>query len=577
MKASRWLLGSAVALAAVPFAAAAQTGSFSPQRLSDIDKTISSNAFQGRGTASAIEPKVIAYIADQFRAAGVQPGGDLVGGKRSWYQKVPLLESQIVGTPQISLDENGTVVPLQQGPQIAVLAPLNGAKQVDISNAPLVFVGYGVDAPERQWNDFKGQDMHGKVLVELVNDPDFEAQPGEPVAGVFGGKAMTYYGRWTYKFEEAARQGAAGVILIHETAPASYGWEVVQNSNTNAQFDIVRDNPAAQHTAFESWIQRPLAVQLFQRSGLDLEQAKVAARRREFQPIPLKATLSAHYAANPTVVTSHNVVGILPGKKYPDETIIYSAHWDHLGIGKPDATGDRIYNGAIDNGTGISELIEQARAFAHGPRPDRSVVFLAVTGEEKGLLGSSYYAAHPLYPAGKTVGVLNVDVMNVWGREKNFTIRGTAKLGLLDDLIAEGKKQGRYYSPDPHPETGGFYRSDHFSFAKTGVPAISFTPGLDLVNGGVAAGEAHSQDYNTHHYHQPSDEWSANWDLSGMAEDGELLHQLGLRLANSREWPNWSPDSEFRAARDATAAEREGAAPAAAPAPAQAPKKGERG
>jgi Zn-dependent M28 family amino/carboxypeptidase len=576
MKASRWLLGSAIALAA-PFAAAAQTGSFSPQRLSDIDKTISSDAFQGRGTASAIEPKVIAYIADQFRAAGVQPGGDLVGGKRSWYQKVPLLESQIVGTPKISLDENGTVVPLQQGPQIAVLAPLNGAKQVDISNAPLVFVGYGVDAPERQWNDFKGQDMHGKVLVELVNDPDFEAQPGEPVAGVFGGKAMTYYGRWTYKFEEAARQGAAGVILIHETAPASYGWEVVQNSNTNAQFDIVRDNPAAQHTAFESWIQRPLAVQLFQRSGLDLEEAKVAARRREFQPIPLKATLSAHYAANPTVVTSHNVVGILPGKKYPDETIIYSAHWDHLGIGKPDATGDRIYNGAIDNGTGISELIEQARAFAHGPRPDRSVVFLAVTGEEKGLLGSSYYAAHPLYPAGKTVGVLNVDVMNVWGREKNFTIRGTAKLGLLDDLIAEGKKQGRYYSPDPHPETGGFYRSDHFSFAKTGVPAISFTPGLDLVNGGVAAGEAHSQDYNTHHYHQPSDEWSANWDLSGMAEDGELLHQLGLRLANSREWPNWSPDSEFRAARDATAAEREGAAPAAAPAPAQAPKKGERG
>jgi Zn-dependent M28 family amino/carboxypeptidase len=576
MKASRWLLGSAIALAA-PFAAAAQTGSFSPQRLSDIDKTISSDAFQGRGTASAIEPKVIAYIADQFRAAGVQPGGDLVGGKRSWYQKVPLLESQIVGTPKISLDENGTVVPLQQGPQIAVLAPLNGAKQVDISNAPLVFVGYGVDAPERQWNDFKGQDMHGKVLVELVNDPDFEAQPGEPVAGVFGGKAMTYYGRWTYKFEEAARQGAAGVILIHETAPASYGWEVVQNSNTNAQFDIVRDNPAAQHTAFESWIQRPLAVQLFQRSGLDLEQAKVAARRREFQPIPLKATLSAHYAANPTVVTSHNVVGILPGKKYPDETIIYSAHWDHLGIGKPDATGDRNYNGAFDNVTGISELIEQARAFAHGPRPDRSVVFLAVTGEEKGLLGSSYYAAHPLYPAGKTVGVLNVDVMNVWGREKNFTIRGTAKLGLLDDLIAEGKKQGRYYSPDPHPETGGFYRSDHFSFAKTGVPAISFTPGLDLVNGGVAAGEAHSQDYNTHHYHQPSDEWSANWDLSGMAEDGELLHQLGLRLANSREWPNWSPDSEFRAARDATAAEREGAAPAAAPAPAQAPKKGERG
>ena len=571
MKLFRWLSASALALTAV--SAAAQSGSFSPQRLSEIDKTISSDAFQGRGTASAIEPKVIDYIASQFRAAGVQPGGDIVDGKRSWFQKVPLLESEIVGTPQISLDENGTVVPLRQGPDIAVVAPLNGAKQVDITNAPLVFVGYGVSAPERNWNDFKGQDMHGKILVELVNDPDFEAKAGEPVAGIFGGKAMTYYGRWTYKYEEAARQGAAGVILIHETAPASYGWEVVQNSNTNAQFDIVRDNPAAEHTGFESWIQRPLAVQLFQRSGLDLEKAKLAARRRDFQPMPLKATLTAHLTTNATVVTSHNVVGILPGKKYPDETIIYSAHWDHLGIGKPDATGDRIYNGAVDNGTGVAELIEQARAFAHEPRPDRSIVFLAVTGEEKGLLGSKYYATHPLYPIGKTVAVLNTDALGVYGREKNFSISGTAKLGLLDDLIAEGKREGRYFTPDPHPETGGFYRSDHFSFAKEGVPAISLESGNDLVNGGVARGEELAQAYNRLHYHQPSDEWQANWDFSGMAEDGELLHEVGLRLANSREWPNWSPDSEFRATRDQTAAERTGVAPAAAP----ATKKGERG
>ena len=569
MKRSRWLLATAIVLLAAPLYAAPQFGDFSPQRLSDIDKTISSDAFEGRGTGSSIEPKVIDYIAGQLRAAGVQPGGDIVNGKRTWFQNVPLLQSQIVGTPQISLNENGTVVPLSQGPEIAVLAPLNGAKQVDIANAPLVFVGYGLNAPERNWNDFKGQDMHGKILVELVNDPDFEAAPGEPVAGVFGGKAMTYYGRWTYKFEEAARQGAAGVILIHETAPASYGWEVVQNSNTNAQFDIVRDNPAAEHTPFESWIQRPLAVQLFQRSGLDLEKEKVAARSRDFQPVPLKATLTARYAANPTVVTSHNVVGILPGKKYPDETIIYSAHWDHLGIGKPDATGDRIYNGAVDNGTGISELIEQARVFAHGPRPDRSIVFLAVTGEEKGLLGSSYYAAHPLYPLGKTVANVNVDAWLPDGPQKDFTIRGTAKLDLLDDLIAEGKKQGRYYTPDPHPETGGFYRSDQFSFAKVGVPAMSFSQGLDLVNGGVARGEQIANDYNKLHYHQPSDEWQPNWDWSGVAQNAELLHQLGLRLANSREWPNWSQDSEFRAARDRSAADRtnDGAAP----------KKGERG
>ena len=572
MKTFRWLTASAIALVAVPLVAAS-SGSFSPKRLSDIDKTISSDAFEGRAPATRAEPKVINYISSQFSTAGVQPGGEIVGGKRSWFQSVPLFRSEIVGTPAISLDENGTMVPLRQGDDIAVLAPLNGAKQIDVNNAPLLFAGYGVSAPERNWDDFKGQDVHGKILVVLINDPDFEGGEGD-----FGGKAMTYYGRWTYKYEEAARRGAAGVIIVHETAPASYGWAVVQNSNTVAQFDIVRDSPGATHTPFESWIQRPLAVQLFQRAGLDFEQAKQVAKRRDFQPIPLKATLSAHYAADTSVVTSHNVVGLLPGKKYPDETIIYSAHWDHLGIGKPDARGDRIYNGAIDNGTGIAELIEQARVFAQGPRPDRSIVFLAVTGEEKGLLGSKYYAAHPLYPLAKTVGVLNVDVMNVWGRERNFTIRGTARLGLLDDLIAEGKLQGRYFSPDPHPETGGFYRSDHFSFAQQGVPAVSFTPGLDLVNGGVAAGEAHSEDYNRNHYHQPSDEWSPNWDLSGMAEDSELLHQLGLRLANSREWPNWSTDSEFRAARDRSAAERGEAVPPLAPVPAaKPPKKGERG
>lgn len=567
----RWIAASVIALAAAPLAAS-PANPFSTQRLSEVDRQLASDAFQGRGTAAPIEATVIHYIADQFAAAGTQPGGDIVNGKRSWFQNVPLLQSEIVGTPQISLDENGMRVPLRQGPDIAVLAPLNGAKQVDIANAPLVFAGYGVSAPERGWNDFKGEDMHGKVLVVLVNDPDFEAAAGEPVAGKFGGKAMTYYGRWTYKYEEAARQGAAGVIIVHETAPASYGWDVVQNSNTNAQFDIVRDNPAAAHTPFESWIQRPLAVQLFQRSGLDFEQAKLAARRADFRPIPLKATLSAHFAASPQVITSHNVVAILPGTKHPDETIIYSAHWDHLGVGKPDASGDRIYNGAVDNATGVSELIEQAHVLAHEPRTERSIVFLAVTGEEKGLLGSSYYAAHPLYPLAKTVADINVDAWIPDGLQKNFTIRGTAKLDLADDIVAEGKRQGRYFTPDPHPETGGFYRSDHFPFAKMGVPAVSFSEGLDLVNGGTSRGEAIAQDYNAKHYHQPSDEWQPNWDWSGVAQNAELLHQVGLRLANSREWPNWSTDSEFRAARDQSATDRGESLPAPAK-----PGKGERG
>ena len=569
---TRLLLASALAAAAIPVTAA--PAAFSTQRLSEIDRQLSSDAFQGRGPATAIEPTVIQYIADQLKAAGVQPGGDLVNGQRSWFQKVPLLQSQITGTPQISLNENGTLVPLQQGPEIAVLAPLNGASRVDIENAPLVFVGYGVEAPERGWNDFKGQDMHGKILVELVNDPDFEAAPGEPVAGKFGGKAMTYYGRWTYKFEEAARQGAAGIILIHETAPASYGWEVVQNSNTLPTFDIVRDNPTGQHSPMESWIQRPLAVQLFQRSGLDLEQAKAAARRPDFQPMPLKATLTAHYSATPKVIESHNVVGILPGKTHPDETIIYSGHWDHLGIGKPDPDGDAIYNGAVDNGTGIAELIEQARVFASGPRPDRSIAFLAVTAEEKGLLGSEYYATHPLYSPGRTVANLNVDAWEPVGKQKDFTIRGTAKLDLVGLVVAAGKRQGRYYTPDPHPETGGFYRSDHFSFAKVGVPAISFSQGVDLVKGGTARGEALASEFNAKHYHQPSDEWHADWDWSGVAQNAALLHDVGLRLANSRDWPNWSEDSEFRAARDASAAERGSAAPAPA---ANSPQRGERG
>jgi Zn-dependent M28 family amino/carboxypeptidase len=446
---------------------------------------------------------------------------------------------------------------LTQGNEIALRSPLNGQRSVNLANVPLVFVGYGVSAPERNWDDFKGMDVRGKLLVVLINDPDFEGGEGD-----FGGKAMTYYGRWTYKYEEAARRGAAGVLIVHETDPASYGWNTVKNSNTNTQFDIVRQNPAATHTVFESWIQRPLAQQIFAASGLNFDQAKAQARTRAFRPILLKATLSAQAQVQASTITSHNVVGYLPGTKFPDQTVIYSAHWDHLGIGKPDDRGDTIYNGALDNATGIAQLIEQARAFAHEPRTQRSVVFLAVTAEEKGLLGSEYYAQNPLFPAAKTVGVINTDGGSVFGRERNFTISGNAKLDLLDDLIAEGKKQGRYYSPDPHPEAGHFYRSDHFSFAKVGVPAISFDAGNDLVNGGVARGEALDKEYTEKHYHQPSDEWQPTWDFSGMAEDDQLLNNLGRDLANSRAWPNWSNDSEFRAARDKSAAERKENAPA---------------
>jgi len=566
-----FLLLAATALAAP---ATAQQTQFSPQRLGQHVQTLGSDAFEGRGVATPAEARTVNYLISQFKAAGVQPGGAVVGGQRTWTQPVPLLKSDWTADPAVTLTTRAGATRLTQGTDIAVRSLQNGSTALNLANAPILFAGYGVSAPERNWDDFKGQDIRGKVIVVLVNDPDFEGGDGQ-----FGGKAMTYYGRWTYKFEEAAKRGAAGVMIVHETVPASYGWNTVKNSNTNTMFDIVRQNPAAAHTPFESWITTDTARKLFAASGQNFDQLKAAARRSDFRPVDLGATVSATGTARTQVITSQNVVGLLPGRTRPDETVIYSAHWDHLGVGLPDANGDRIYNGALDNATGISHILEQARAFARGPRPGRSIVFLAVTAEEKGLLGSEYYARNPLYPVSKTVGVLNTDSMGVFGRARDFSISGTARLDLLDLLVAEGQREGRTFKPDPHPETGGFYRSDHFSFAKVGVPAISFEAGLDLANGGVARGEQISREYVDKRYHQPDDEYSSNWDFSGMATDATLLHAVGLQLANGTMWPNWSADSEFRAARDASAAERGGAAPATAPAPTPAPAAtpGERG
>ena len=539
-------------LAVLPAAALAQASPhFDGARLSHHVEILASDAFEGRGPATPAETKAVDYIVGQYQAIGLQPGGDLKGGQRQWTQDVPLLRAEIKGAPTIALTSGGKTMPLTQGGEIAVRAALTGQNHVTLKDVPLVFVGYGVSAPERKWDDFKGVDVRGKLLVLLINDPDFETGTGD-----FGGKAMTYYGRWTYKYEEAARLGAAGVLIVHETAPASYGWATVKNSNANVQFDIVRNDPEAVHTPFETWIQHDLAVKLFADSGLDFEAAKKAAQGRDFRPMPLKATLSADYDVDSSTIVSHNVVGRLVGAKHPDETLIYSAHWDHLGVGQPDAKGDRIYNGAVDNADGISVLIEMARAFAKAPRPDRSVVFLAVTAEEKGLLGSEYYAANPLYPLGTTVGMLNTDALSTTGPAHDFSISGNAKLGLLDDLVAEGKKQGRTYTPDAEPEAGHFYRSDHFSLAKRGVPAISIESGEDLIDGGKAAGKAAREAYVRDKYHQPADQWTPDWNTTGQVLDVELMFALGQNLANSREWPNWSADSEFRAERDKTAALR---------------------
>ncbi len=525
---------------------------FSPSNLSQHVKILSSDAFEGRGPNTAGETKTVAYLIEQFKTSGLQPGGDLKNGKRAWTQAVPLGRFEIKGPVNATVSINGKSQAVKQGDDIAIRAAMNGQSSISIKNAPLVFVGYGVKAPERKWDDFKGVDLKGKIAVVLINDPDFETGKGD-----FGGKSMTYYGRWTYKFEEMARQGAVGTMIVHETAPASYGWPTVKNSNTNVMFDIVRKEPGKSHANLESWIQRDLAVKWFDDAGLNFEQLKKQAQTRAFKPVELKGLrFSADYAVNAQVITSQNVLARLQGSKYPNQTVIYSGHWDHLGVGAPDAKGDTIYNGAVDNATGIAELLELAKAYGKQPKTQRSVVFLAVTAEEKGLLGSEYYASNPLYPLAKTVGMINMDGLSPNGMARNFTISGTAKLDLLDMLIETAKKWELVYSPDPKPEAGYFFRSDHFPMAKRGVPAISFGAGNDLVNGGIAAGDKEEDDYTNYRYHQPADEWQSDWTFAGMSRDLEVLYTLGRNLANSTKWPNWSKDSEFRKARDASAKER---------------------
>ncbi len=537
---------------AVSTALMAAAPSFDGARISRDVKELASDAYEGRGPATAGEEKTIAYLSKQFAEAGLQPGGDLANGKRAWTQAVPLRRADIVGTPTIAVQSAGQPQTLTQGKQIAIRAALDGSSTVEIANAPLVFVGYGVKAPERNWDDFKGVDLKGKIAVVLINDPDFETGKGD-----FDGTGMTYYGRWTYKYEEGARQGALGVLVVHETAPASYGWDTVASSNTNTMFDVVRDNPRSAHPTLEGWIQRDLATELFKHAGLDFETLKKQAQTRGFKPVELKdQRLSASYQVKSDVITSHNVVARLEGSKHPNETLIYSAHWDHIGVGKPDARGDTIFNGALDNASGTAALLELARGFAKGPTPERSVVFLAVTAEEKGLLGSEFYASKPLYPLDTTVAVINMDGMNPFVPTRDFGIYGTAKLELLDQLKSVAAQSKLRYTPDPKPQAGYFFRSDHFSFARRGVPALSYAAGQDWEVGGVAAGKAAADDYTAKRYHQQGDEWKPDWTFAGAARDLGVLYALGQQLADSRQWPNWSQDSEFRATRDASAAAR---------------------
>jgi Zn-dependent M28 family amino/carboxypeptidase len=433
------------------------------------------------------------------------------------------------------------------------------APRVQIENAPLVFVGYGVTAPERGWDDFKGVDLKGKIAVILINDPDFEALPGEPVAGKFGGKAATYYGRWIYKYEEAARRGALGALIVHETAGAAYGWSTVVASNGES-FDVVLPDPAAVHPLLQGWIQRDVAVDLFKAAGLDFEALKVAARRADFRPIALKgASFSADMGVMTDRLTSRNVLAQIPGSTRPKESVMFGAHWDAFGQGVPDATGDTLRHGAIDDGMGVAGVLEIARAFAHGPKPQRTVVFGVWTAEERGLLGSEYYASHPKFPLATTAGDFTMDVVQTAGASHDLVLVGAGQDSLEADLAKAAARQGRAITPDPHPEKALFYRADHFSLAQRGVPTLlimGMAAGPDLLKGGRAAGEAWVNDYTARCYHQVCDDWHADWDLTGAAQDIDLFYEVGRDLANSRRWPAWNASSEFRPVRAKSAAAR---------------------
>lgn len=536
---------SVLALTACATQPEASAPEINAARMSADIKVLSDDSFEGRGIATASEAKVIAHLSDGFAMAGFAPGGENGG----WTQEVRLRKFTI-SDPQISVRTKGQATTLVQG--VDMVTSTRGAiGPVTFTDAPLVFVGYGVNAPERGWNDYAGLDMTGKIAVMLINDPDFYA----PEDATFGGKAMTYYGRWTYKYEEAKRQGAAGVLIIHDTDAASYGWTTVKNSWTGDQFDIVRD-PSKTFPALEGWLSAEAATRLFTASGHDLDALKVAARRKGFTGVDLGATLSGSYDVAASEITTHNIIARLEGSKYPDETVLFGGHWDHLGVGTPDANGDAIFNGAVDNGTGIAALLELARAYGGGKRPERSVVMIAFTAEESGLLGAEYYATNPLYPLATTVAGINMDALNVSGATRNIEVIGFGQSSLEDDLGPLVAAQSRVITPDETPQAGYFFRSDHFPFVKRGVPMIYAKGGKDLLNGGVAAGLAANADYRAKRYHQADDEWSADWDLSGLVQDVTLYYQLGLKLANSRQWPQWRDTSEFKGARDATTDKR---------------------
>jgi Zn-dependent M28 family amino/carboxypeptidase len=517
--------------------------------LTTATQILASDDYEGRAPTTAGEEKTVAFIADQFKKAGLQPGN-----KGSWFQNVPLVET--TATPGAMTIAGGSA-PLTLTQRADFVAnSYQTQPRVDLKNSEMVFVGYGIRAPERGWNDYAGVDVRGKTVVILVNDPDWQ---DTDLQGTFNGKAMTYYGRWTYKYEEAARQGAAGALIVHDTEPASYGWNVVQSSWTGPQYNM--DDPAnhMDQSKVIGWLTNDAAKRVLAASGQDLDTLSAAAKRQGFKAVPLKTRASISLTNQIKRQASKNVIGILPGAKRPNEYVIYTAHWDHLGRCDADATGDDICNGAADNATGTAGLIALAQAHAKRGNPDRSIVFLAVTAEESGLLGSRYYAENPVFPLAQTVGGVNMDVLGTLGNTRDFVVIGKGKSELESYMARATDRFGLTVKNEPSPQAGSYYRSDHFSLARLGVPMLYAKGGEDLVNGGTAAGAAAAADYRKNRYHQPSDEYDPNWDWSGAIRDLQIYWLIGRELAMSTAWPNWNQGDEFRDIRDRSRPGGEGA------------------
>jgi len=559
MKASaRWeravLAVLGLAVPAIALAADTPASPIDARRLSEITRTLASDAFEGRPPGSAGEAKTIAYLVEQFKAAGLEPAGP----DGSYTQVVPLVRTQVPADAAMSVTVAGKRRALVQQVDMAALA-LRPVDRVVIEDVPLVFVGYGVNAPERGWDDYKGVDLHGKVAVFLVNDPDYEAAPGEDAFDRFGGRAATYYARWTYKYEEAARRGAIAALIVHETGPAGYGWKTAIAPNGEG-YDVVRPDPAKEKVLLQSWIHRDAAVEIFRSAGLDFDALKKSARSQAFRPIELPgATFAADFALAHTQIESHNVIGKLSGRRHSNECIMIGAHWDAYGDGPPDANGLRYRSGALDDAIGIAGVLEVARAFKQRPRPDRTLVFSAWTAEERGLLGSEYYASHPWAPLETTVANLTMDVLQPNGPARDIVLVGAGQNELEQLLARKAAGQNRVVTPDAKPERGLAFRADHFPFARRGVPALvlmGMGGGHDLVNGGREAGDRWVQEYTDQCYHQACDRWNAAWDLRGAAQDITLLFEMARDLANSRAWPDWNAGSEFKAVRDSSGKQR---------------------